>query len=102
MARKGIYMTTYKNNPNRTKSFSVNLAPSRRRASRRKRYNSDFSDFGIIGEIIGIIYYSIILIPVLLLLIWLFPKFFAMVGIGLATWITYEIGCRIYSRWGRG
>lgn len=99
MARKGIYTTTNKNNPNKINSFSVNLAPSRRRVVRapRKRYASS----GVIEDVISILLSLSALIPVLLLLIWLFPKFFAMVGIGLATWITYEIGYRIYSRWGR-
>ncbi|MGE1011215.1 hypothetical protein ACQGSC_01980 [Bacillus wiedmannii] len=99
MARKGIYMTTNKKNPNRTNSFSVNLAPSRRRVVRaqRKRYASS----GVIEDVISIFLSLSALIPVLLLLIWLFPKFFAMVGIALATWITYKIGYRIYSNWER-
>lgn len=100
MARKGVYMKTNKSNPNRTNSFSVNLAPSRRRVIRapRKRYASSG---GTIGDIMSILLSLSALIPVLLLLIWLFPKFFAIVGIALATWITYKMGYRIYSSWER-
>ncbi|ONH02510.1 hypothetical protein [Bacillus cereus] len=100
MARKGIYMKTNKKNINKLDSFSINLAPSRRRIIKvqRKRYASSG---GTIEDIITIFSGLLILIPVLLLLIWLFPKFFALVGIGLATWGVYEIGYRIYSSWER-
>ncbi|MEI4828657.1 hypothetical protein WAX78_04225 [Bacillus sp. FJAT-53711] len=97
MTRKiGIYVTTDKNNPNITKSISINLAPSRRRRGRVSRKRSTMSDTG--ETILGFLSLLFIWIPLLLLLIWTFPKFFAMVGIALATWIAYKIGLKIYSR----
>jgi hypothetical protein len=87
MPIKGLRMTTNKKNPNITNSFSIDVVPSKRVfKTPNKSYVSETEEI-----VKGFLALFFVLIPILLFLTWLFPKFFGVVFCTLSVWIVYKM-----------